>query len=119
MLNVRFWLLADLRMIPMIDRSPLMVSLIFYNLLIILNKYNNVDEPTELLQKLYNDLTEKGLKSRQDALEVGKTIEITDINDLEKAKKLTTNSQIKDVYSKLIFASNNHLRSFNRNLSKF
>ncbi|WP_339917373.1 DUF2202 domain-containing protein [Yeosuana marina] len=71
------------------------------------------------LQKLYNDLTEKGLKSKYDALEVGKTIEVTDIYDLEKAKKLTTNSQIKDVYSKLIFASNNHLRAFSRNLSKF
>jgi hypothetical protein len=73
----------------------------------------------EQLQKLYDDLIEKGSQSRQDALEVGKTIEITDINDLEKIRKLTTNSQINEVYSKLIFASNNHLRAFNRNLSRF
>ena len=71
------------------------------------------------LQKLHNDLIEKGSKSRQDALEVGKLIEVTDIEDLEVALKNTSNTEIKDVYSKLIFASNNHLRAFNRNLSRF
>ena len=71
------------------------------------------------LQKLYNDLIEKGSKSIQDALEVGKLIEVTDIEDLEKALQNTSNTEIKDVYSKLIFASNNHLRAFNRNLSRF
>ena len=71
------------------------------------------------LQKLYNDLIEKGLKSKYDALEVGKMIEVTDIEDLEKAKTNTSNSEIIDVYSRLLFASNNHLRAFNRNLSKF
>ncbi len=71
------------------------------------------------LQKLYNDLTEKGLKSKYDALEVGKTIEVTDIDDLEKAKKNTSNLEVINVYSRLLFASNNHLRAFNRNLSRF
>ena len=42
------------------------------------------------LQKMYNDLIEKGSKSKYDALEVGKTIEITDIDDLEK--KINGNS---------------------------
>lgn len=71
------------------------------------------------LQKLYNSLIEKGSKSKYDALEVGKTIEDTDIEDLENAMKNTSNSEIKEVYSQLIFASNNHLRAFNRNLSRF
>lgn len=73
----------------------------------------------EKLQNLYNDLIEKGSKSEYDALEVGKTIEIVDIEDLENAVKQTSNSEISDVYSKLIFASNNHLRAFERNLSRF
>ena len=73
----------------------------------------------EKLQNLYNDLIEKGSKSEYDALEVGKTIEIVDIEDLENAVNQTTNSEISDVYSRLIFASNNHLRAFERNLSRF
>lgn len=73
----------------------------------------------EKLQNLYNDLIEKGSKSEYDALKVGKTIEIVDIEDLENAVKQTTNSEISDVYSRLIFASNNHLRAFERNLSRF
>ena len=73
----------------------------------------------EDLQKLYNDLIEKGSKSKYDALELGKTVEVTDIEDLENAMKNTSNPEIKEVYSQLIFASNNHLRAFNRNLSRF
>ena len=73
----------------------------------------------EKLQNLYNDLIEKGSKSEYDALEVGKTIELVDIEDLENAVNQTTNSEISDVYSRLIFASNNHLRAFERNLSRF
>jgi hypothetical protein len=73
----------------------------------------------EKLQKLYNDLIKKGSKSVYDALEVGKAIEVTDIEDLEKAIKNTSISEISDTYSKLAFASNNHLRAFNRNLSRY
>jgi len=73
----------------------------------------------EKLQNLYNDLIEKGKKTEYDALEVGKTIEILDIEDLENAVKQTSNSEISDVYSRLIFASNNHLKAFERNLSRF
>lgn len=73
----------------------------------------------EDLQTMYNNLIEKGSKSKYDALEVGKMIEVADIEDLEKAIKKTSKSDISDVYSKLIFASNNHLRAFNRNLSRF
>lgn len=73
----------------------------------------------EQLQTMYNNLIEKGSKSKQDALEVGKRIEVLDIGDLEKAIKKTSKTDISDVYSQLIFASNNHLRAFNRNLSRF
>jgi hypothetical protein len=72
----------------------------------------------EDLQTIYNNLIEKGKKSKQDALEVGKMIEVIDIEDLEKAIKNTSKTDISDVYSQLIFASNNHLRAFNRNLSR-
>ena len=71
------------------------------------------------LQTLYDDLIEKGSKSVQDALEVGKTIEITDIDDLEKAIRNTDKENAIEVYSRLLFGSNNHLRAFNRNLSRF
>ena len=85
--------------------------------------YNLSDERgvfyNEKLQNLYNELIEKGSKSEYDALEVGKTIEIVDIEDLENALKQTTNSEINDVYSRLIFASNNHLNAFERNLSRY
>jgi hypothetical protein len=73
----------------------------------------------EQLQTLYNSLIKKGSASKQDALEVGKLIEVTDIEDLEKASRFTDKEDVKDVYSKLIFASNNHLNAFNRNLSQF
>lgn len=73
----------------------------------------------EDIQNMYYDLIEKGSKSAYDALQAGKTIEITDINDLEKAIKATSDSYITDVYSRLMFASKNHLRAFNRNLSRF
>ncbi len=73
----------------------------------------------EHLQTMYNKFIEKGSKSKQDALEVGKMIEVVDIKDLEKALKKTSKVDISDVYSQLIFASNNHLEAFNRNLSRF
>lgn len=73
----------------------------------------------EDLQKMYNDLVEKGSKSRNDALEVGKLIEVTDINDLENAIKNTTDTYIKQVYSNLLRASENHLQAFNRQLAKY
>jgi len=71
------------------------------------------------LQKMYNDLIEKGSKSRRDALEVGKLIEVTDIKDLEEAIKNTSDEYIKQVYSNLLRASQNHLKAFNRQLAKY
>lgn len=71
------------------------------------------------LQTMYNNFIKKGSKSKYDALEVGKMIEVVDIEDLEKAIKNTSKTDISDAYSQLIFASNNHLSAFNRNLSRF
>ena len=70
------------------------------------------------LQKMYDELVEKGSKSKYDALEVGRMIEETDIADLEKAFKNTDNTYIKQVYSNLLRASQKHLQAFNRQLLK-
>lgn len=71
------------------------------------------------LQKMYDDLIEKGSKSKQDALQVGKLIEETDIKDLEQAIKNSKNTYTIQVYSNLLRASQNHLQAFNRQLSGF
>ncbi|WP_397363011.1 DUF2202 domain-containing protein [Olleya sp. R77988] len=71
------------------------------------------------LQKMYDDLIKKGSQSKQDALEVGKLIEVTDISDLEEAIKNTEDEYIKQVYTNLLEASKNHLQAFNRQLSKY
>jgi hypothetical protein len=81
-----------------------------------------IDDPTtnrklgefnsQKIQKLYEQLTKDGSKSKIDALKVGATIEDLDIYDLEKYIKNTENSAIKRVYSNLMRGSRNHLRIF-------
>jgi len=71
------------------------------------------------LQKMYDDLIEKGSKSKYEALQVGKLIEVTDIKDLEEAIKNTNDTYIKQVYSNLLRASQNHLKAFNKQLAKY
>jgi hypothetical protein len=71
------------------------------------------------LQKLYNELIEKGSKSKYDALEVGKLIEVTDIKDITDAIENTNDSYIKTVYTNLLKASQNHLKAFERQLSRY
>lgn len=73
----------------------------------------------KILQKMYDDLIEKGSKSKHDALQVGKLIEETDIKDLEEAVKNTKNAYIKQVYTNLLRASQNHLQAFNKQLSHY
>ena len=68
------------------------------------------------LQKMYNQLIDKGSKSQKDALQVGKLIEETDITDLEDAIANTNDAYITQVYSNLLRASRNHLKAFNRQL---
>jgi hypothetical protein len=66
------------------------------------------------LQTLYNTLLAKGMLSQQDAYEVGKTIEETDIADLVQAQNDTNVAYLDTIYSRLQKASQNHLNAFNR-----
>ncbi|ABR31564.1 hypothetical protein SU69_08710 [Thermosipho melanesiensis] len=73
----------------------------------------------ENLQALYNQLVEQGSKSLEDALIVGATIEDLDIYDLEEFLKITDNQDIEFVYKNLIKGSENHMRAFVSQLSRF
>lgn len=66
------------------------------------------------LQKLHDDLVEKGLKSREDAIQVGLLIEELDIADLQKASARTAKTEIRAVYAELERGSRNHMRAFYR-----
>lgn len=70
-------------------------------------KFNNPE-----LQALYNQLLAQGLKSPQDALQVGGLVEETDIADLQKALADTKDLQSRQVYEELMRGSRNHLRAF-------
>jgi hypothetical protein len=74
-------------------------------------KFENAD-----LQKFYDQLVERGQKSREDALEVGALVEETDIADLLKRRNGTDKADIIATYNQLLFASGNHIRAFSRNL---
>ena len=91
---------------------------------VILEKYNIQDLSfeergkfsNEILQELYNDLTDLASKSLEDALIAGATIEDLDINDLNNFIINTTHEDIEDMYQKLNCGSRNHLRGFTSNL---
>jgi hypothetical protein len=97
---------------------------------LLLQKYNLPDPVKETgdrigvfkdpeLQKLYDELVEKGKRSIVDALKVGATIEDLDIYDLERTLSRTDNEDIKLVYRNLMKGSRNHLRAFVRTLRRF
>lgn len=71
-------------------------------------------DPT--LDKLYTELSRKGLESREAALAVGATIEDLDLRDLERALAANNNEDIALVYENLARASRNHLRAFVRQI---
>lgn len=87
---------------------------------------NNIEDPVKSdetgsftnteLKALYDKLIEKGNLSLTEALNAGALIEETDINDLNKEINSTSNQTIKDSYTYLKHASENHLRAFVRNL---
>jgi len=83
-------------------------------------EYKNYETSGEFenqaIQKLYNNLLEKGNISVENAIIVGATIEELDILDLENRLLLTENSSIKSTFDILIMGSKNHLRAFNRNI---
>ena len=74
-------------------------------------KFNN-----ETLAKLYTDLVNKGSVSELEALKVGATIEDLDISDLIKDLGKTDNQDIKQVFESLKKGSENHIRSFAKNI---
>ena len=72
----------------------------------------------EELQKLYNDLVQRGNISLIDALEVGVLVEETDIADLEELLEAGVPDDFERTYSHLLKGSNQHLRAFNRQISR-
>ncbi|TYQ00064.1 hypothetical protein C7447_101672 [Tenacibaculum adriaticum] len=71
------------------------------------------------LQKIYDALITRGSTSVLEAIEVGKLIEKKDIEDLEGAIRNSQDDFAKQVYSYLLKGSQNHLRAFNRQLSRY
>jgi len=70
------------------------------------------------LKDLYYQLINAGSASLVDALEVGVSIEETDIADLEAGIASSTHKDIKTVYSNLLAGSLNHLAAFNSDLAR-
>jgi hypothetical protein len=68
------------------------------------------------LQTLYKNLMATGILSIADALQVGITIENTDIEDLRQASDCTQNKDILRVYTNLLQGSYNHLDAFESHL---
>ena len=78
------------------------------------DKVGVFDDPE--LQKLYDDLIEQGMQSRQDAIEVGIAIEEMDIADIEKALDAGQVPDVENVLERLLAGSERHLSAFERNL---
>jgi hypothetical protein len=73
------------------------------------------------IQELYNALYTKGIKSKQDALEVGCMVEATDINDLDKYIAQAEEANATDViagFNVLRDGSYNHYWAFDKGLKK-
>ena len=69
------------------------------------------------MQKLYDDLVAKGSASRAAAIQVGSSIEKTDIADLKAAIAQTDEAALDRVYGSLLAGSQRHLQAFERNLT--
>lgn len=66
------------------------------------------------LQALYDDLVARGSLSLDDAIQVGITIEQTDIADLADAIAAEDEADVVGVLERLLAGSENHLRAFER-----
>ena len=98
------------RMKALVDRYELEVPATFN----VRGEFQNQE-----LQALYNSLIEKGKSSLIDALEVGVTIEETDIADLEEIiESGDLPEEFKTSYEKLLKGSYNHLKNFNKQLGR-
>lgn len=83
-------------------------------------EYTKVNEPGNFsdpkFQELYDQLTQKGSGSLEEAYKAGALIEEMDIKDLNDQLLIVTNENIKLVFENLRKGSRNHLRAFNRHL---
>lgn len=68
------------------------------------------------MQELYKSLVERGTVSIQEAYKVGALVEEMDIVDIRKLMSGTQKQEIRTVYEVLARGSQNHLRSFVRQL---
>jgi hypothetical protein len=93
----------------------------------LIKKYNLTDPVVDTsigvftnpdLQKLYTELTERGLTSSAEALQVGALIEDLDIYDLERLIGETYKTDIISVYQNLQKGSRNHLRAFTKQITR-
>lgn len=86
------------------------------------DEYTEVGQPGEYtnyeFQTLYNELVSKGLSSIQEAYMVGALIEEMDIKDLTESINNVTNENIILVFENLKKGSRNHLRAFNRQITR-
>ena len=91
----------------------------------LLDRYEIIDPVTDdatgefsipEIQKLYTDLVTQGKVSLVDALRVGASIEDLDIKDLHEWLTKTDNQDITLVYENLLRGSQNHMRSFVKQL---
>ncbi|WP_456413605.1 DUF2202 domain-containing protein [Thiolapillus sp.] len=64
------------------------------------------------LAALYQELTEKGAISLEDALFAGALVEELDITDLKRAIAESTHAEVTKAYESLMRGSRNHLRAF-------
>ncbi len=73
----------------------------------------------EEIAGLYNTLVEKGSVSIVEAIKVGALIEDLDISDLEKLLANTTDEDTIRVYENLLAGSEQHMRAFINQLSRY
>lgn len=74
---------------------------------------------SEKIKGLYDNFLKQGNLSAKDALLAAAELEEVDIVDLKKGIKESDNDDIRFVYDNLVRGSENHLRAFVRNLSKY
>jgi hypothetical protein len=70
----------------------------------------------QALQKLFDELMEKGAVSLMEGLYVGALIEETDMRDIQVAIEVTFHPDIVSTYESLLCGSRNHLRAFIRQI---
>ena len=71
------------------------------------------------LQRLYNQLVTQGAQNAEEAYKVGVIIEEKDIADITTQLATATDGDIVSALERLRTGSENHLRAFNRQLSRY